>query len=133
MSKNDEALFWEAADAHLLRYGAPFEPVIIERAEGSDLFDADGRRILDFTSGQMSALLGHAHPRIVETVRRQIGELDHLFSGMLSRPVVDLAQRLGSLVPGRMADIARIGLRAVAAASLSNLMSAALAGLMLSF
>ena len=40
---------------------------------------------------------------------------------------------LGSLVPGRMADIARIGLRAVAAASLSNLMSAALAGLMLSF
>ena len=100
MSKNDEALFWEAADAHLLRYGAPFEPVIIERAEGSNLFDADGRRILDFTSGQMSALLGHGHPRIAETVRRQIGELDHLFSGMLSRPVVDLAQRLGSLVPG---------------------------------
>ncbi len=100
MSKNEETPFWAAADAHLLRYGGAFERVIIERAEGSSLFDADGRRILDFTSGQMSALLGHSHPRIVETVRRQIGDLDHLFSGMLSRPVVDLAQRLGSLVPG---------------------------------
>ncbi|AFU05267.1 class III aminotransferase [Nocardia brasiliensis ATCC 700358] len=41
----------------------------------------------------MSAILGHAHPEIVATVRRQVGELDHLFSGMLSRPVVDLARR----------------------------------------
>ena len=38
MSKNDETPFWEAADAHLLRYGAAFERVIIERAEGSSLF-----------------------------------------------------------------------------------------------
>ena len=42
----------------------------------------------------MSAILGHSHPEIVDTVRRQAAKLDHLFSGMLSRPVVDLARRL---------------------------------------
>src|SRR5438270_2927102 len=35
---------------------------------------------LDFTSGQMSAVLGHSHPEIVATVRDGIGRLDHLFS-----------------------------------------------------
>lgn len=83
-----------------MRYGGTFERKIIERAAGSYVYDADGKAILDFTSGQMSAVLGHSHPRIVETVQRQIAELDHLFSGMLSRPVVDLAERLAALVPG---------------------------------
>ncbi|GAB3873272.1 aspartate aminotransferase family protein [Dactylosporangium cerinum] len=60
------------------------------------MYTEDGRRILDFTSGQMSAILGHAHPAIVDTVRRQVGTLDHLFSGMLSRPVVELSRRLAA-------------------------------------
>ncbi|HZG90957.1 MAG TPA: aspartate aminotransferase family protein [Pseudonocardia sp.] len=91
--------FWAAADRHLVRYAGPFSPEIIERAEGSVLVTADGRRILDFTSGQMSAILGHSHPDIVATVRASIGTLDHLFSGMLSRPVVDLARRLAGSLP----------------------------------
>ena len=72
---------------------------IIERAEGSFVYTADGRRILDFTSGQMSAILGHSHPDVVATVQRQSATLDHLFSGMLSRPVVDLARRLAESLP----------------------------------
>ena len=55
--------------------------------------------MLDFTSGQMSAILGHSHPEIVATVRAQVGRLDHLFSGMLSRPVVELARRLAETLP----------------------------------
>ena len=91
--------FWGDVDRHLVRYGGTFTREIIDHAEGSFLFTEDGRRILDFTSGQMSAILGHAHPEIVETVRRQVGRLDHLFSGMLSRPVVDLARRLADTLP----------------------------------
>ncbi|ADJ42102.1 2,2-dialkylglycine decarboxylase [Amycolatopsis mediterranei S699] len=91
--------FWADVDRHLVRYGGTFTPEIIDRAEGSFLFTEDGRRILDFTSGQMSAILGHSHPEIVETVRRQVGKLDHLFSGMLSRPVADLARRLAETLP----------------------------------
>jgi 2,2-dialkylglycine decarboxylase (pyruvate) len=100
MSKNNDPAFWSAADRHVLRYGGAFDRRIIERAEGAYMYDADGQAILDFTSGQMSAVLGHSHPRIVETVRRQIGTLDHLFSGMLSRPVVALSARLAALAPG---------------------------------
>ncbi|RAZ92035.1 aspartate aminotransferase family protein [Mesorhizobium hawassense] len=100
MSKNLDQGFWNAAQKHLIRYGGSFEPAIIERAAGSFVYDADDRPILDFTSGQMSALLGHSHPRIVSTVSRQVGQVAHLFSGMLSRPVVELAERLAALAPG---------------------------------
>jgi 2,2-dialkylglycine decarboxylase (pyruvate) len=100
MSRNLDNAFWSSARKHLVRYGGTFEPAIIERAEGCFVYDADDRPILDFTSGQMSALLGHAHPKIVSTVRRQVETVAHLFSGMLSRPVVDLAERLAALAPG---------------------------------
>jgi 2,2-dialkylglycine decarboxylase (pyruvate) len=93
----DEAHFWQSARDHLVRYGPAFAPVIIERAQGSYVYDSHGRAILDFTSGQMSAILGHSHPEIVDTVRTAIGELDHLYSGMLSRPVVALADKLAEI------------------------------------
>ena len=100
MTLNADSDFWASANTHLTRYGPSFEPVIIERAAGSFVYDADGRAILDFTSGQMSAVLGHTHPDIVATVARQMGEVAHLFSGMLTRPVVTLAERLAALAPG---------------------------------
>jgi 2,2-dialkylglycine decarboxylase (pyruvate) len=52
----------------------------------------------------MSAILGHCHPEIVAAIREQAGRLDHLFSSMLSEPVVALAERLAALVP----DLPRI-------------------------
>ncbi|MGE0851290.1 MAG: aspartate aminotransferase family protein [Hyphomicrobiaceae bacterium] len=99
---NADAAFWEKARAHLVRYGGDFAPFIAERAQGSLMWDADGRRILDFCSGQMSAIIGHSHPEIVEVVRRTVGELDHLYSTILSRPVVDLAALLAELAPGKL-------------------------------
>ncbi|MGE0008455.1 MAG: aspartate aminotransferase family protein [Parvibaculaceae bacterium] len=99
-SRNDDRAFWSSAEKHLIRYGGAFDPAIIERAKGSFVYDADGRAILDFTSGQMSALLGHSHPKIVAAVQRQVERAIHLFSGMLSRPVVELAERLAELAPG---------------------------------
>ena len=99
MSLNNDATFWRNAKEHLIRYGGTFEPLIIERAKGSFVYDADGRAILDFTSGQMSAVLGHSHPDIVAVVNEYVGKLDHLFSGMLSRPVVDLATKLADITP----------------------------------
>src|SRR3954468_12287037 len=92
--------FWDDVDRHVIRYAAgPFTPEIIARAEGSFLYTEDGRRLLDLTSGQMSAILGHSHPAIVATVREAVGTLDHLFSGMLSRPVVELSRRLAESLP----------------------------------
>lgn len=93
------AAFWNDVDKHVVRYGAKFVPEIITGGEGSYVFTEAGRKILDFTSGQMSCILGHSHPEIVETVRREIGSLDHLYSGMLSRQVVDLSRRLAESLP----------------------------------
>jgi len=89
----------ERAAKSLIRYGPPFSPVEISRAEGSYIYDETGRAILDFTSGQMSSILGHSHPDIVNTVTDQIQRLDHLFSGMLCAPVLDLAEALCALTP----------------------------------
>lgn len=88
-------------ERHLIRYSghAPFSPEVITRAAGTSVFTESGRELLDFTSGQMSAILGHSHPAIVSTVREQVAHLDHLHSGMLSRPVVELARRLAGTLP----------------------------------
>jgi 2,2-dialkylglycine decarboxylase (pyruvate) len=88
------------AERHLIRYGGQFMPFVADRAKGSFVYDASGRAVLDFTSGQMSAILGHAHPDIVDVVTQSIGSLTHLFSGMLSRPVIELGETLGTLAPG---------------------------------
>ncbi|WP_257898326.1 aspartate aminotransferase family protein [Roseovarius mucosus] len=97
---NRHSSFWSDVDSHVMRYGPVFERRIIDRAEGCFVYDTDGKPILDFTSGQMSAVLGHSHPEVVRVIREQAGRLDHLFSGMLSQPVVALCSRLGRMVPG---------------------------------
>ncbi|ANS79376.1 Siderophore biosynthesis diaminobutyrate--2-oxoglutarate aminotransferase [Serinicoccus hydrothermalis] len=92
-------------ERHLVRYGSAFSPRIIERAEGAYLWDEDGNRILDFTSGQMSAVLGHGHPDIVRAVSSSVATLDHLYSGMLSRPVLEFAERLAGTLPEPLSRI----------------------------
>ena len=82
-----------------MRYGNAFVPEVPARAEGSFVYTGSGRKILDFTSGQMSSILGHSHPDIVATVQRQVATLDRLYSGMLSRPVVGLCRRLAESLP----------------------------------
>lgn len=86
----------------LIRYGGEFSTFRPERARGSHLYDADGRAVLDFTSGQLSSILGHGHPDVVAAVSRAAAHLDHLHSAMLSEPVLALAQRLTALAPAAL-------------------------------
>jgi 2,2-dialkylglycine decarboxylase (pyruvate) len=102
MSANDDPDFWQKARAHLVRYGGAFAPVIAESAQGNWFTDADGKRILDFTSGQMSAIIGHSHPEIVAVVNDSMGKLAHLYSTVLSKPVVELAALLADVAPGKL-------------------------------
>jgi 2,2-dialkylglycine decarboxylase (pyruvate) len=91
--------FLERARRSLIRYGADFHDQKIASARGTRVFYPDGRSVLDFTSGQMSAVLGHSHPEIVATIREMAGRLTHLYSGMLSAPVVELAEALCATLP----------------------------------
>ncbi|WP_374444895.1 aspartate aminotransferase family protein [Stella sp.] len=92
---------WSADVAdHLIRYTAKgFLPGMIVRAAGSFVYDADGRAILDFASGQMCATLGHNHPAVVAAMQDAAAEPLHLYSNMLSPSVVELAVELARLLP----------------------------------
>ncbi|EXJ69953.1 2,2-dialkylglycine decarboxylase (pyruvate) [Cladophialophora psammophila CBS 110553] len=95
--KEDE--LQETAKACLANYGTKFEKDIITGSKGLYVYTASGHRVMDWTSGQMSCLVGHGHPEIVSTIHDHAANLDHLFSGMLSPPVINLAQRLTSVLP----------------------------------
>jgi 4-aminobutyrate aminotransferase-like enzyme len=95
----DEAQLQEDASSSLLTYGTKFHPDIITRAKGIYIYTASGHRMLDWTSGQMSCLIGHGNPEIVAVIHQHAASLDHLFSGMLSPPVISLAKRLTGLTP----------------------------------
>ena len=69
-------------------------PVEFVRGEGSRLWDADGNEYLDFLCGISVTSLGHCHPRVVEAVRAQVGELMHVSNLFYSAPAMRLAERL---------------------------------------
>jgi 2,2-dialkylglycine decarboxylase (pyruvate) len=83
----------------LIRYAAGFAPLTVARADGSWIETTDGRRILDFTSGQICSTVGHNHPRLIEAVRGSLDAVIHLNSWMLSEPVLALAERLAATLP----------------------------------
>jgi 2,2-dialkylglycine decarboxylase (pyruvate) len=89
-------------DEHLIRYGMPFAPRLIAKARGTLIWDIEGKELLDFTSGQMCATLGHNHPRIVAAIEEACESALHLFSGMLSPPVVELSRRLAAMLPSSL-------------------------------
>jgi 2,2-dialkylglycine decarboxylase (pyruvate) len=83
----------------LIPYAHGFAPIIVRRAAGSWMEDTTGRRILDFTSGQICSTIGHNHPKILEAIRRSCDTALHLNSWILSEPVLELAERLTDLAP----------------------------------
>ncbi len=84
---------------NLIRYGGDVYPEIVEKAQGCYVVDAAGKKILDFTSGQMCATVGHSHPNVVAAIRKSCDTALHLFSGMIPRSVVQLAEAIARIVP----------------------------------
>ena len=103
--RQDVADLRAEAERHLIRYGGDFLPVLISRAEGAWMYDADGRAILDFTSGQMCGILGHSHPAVSEALAKAAREVTHLLSTMLSPTVIELARELAALLPESLSKV----------------------------
>lgn len=87
------------AEEHLIRYCGEFSPALITNAKGSFITTADGRKILDFTSGQMCSIFGHNHPKIIEAIHKSTEESIHLLSTMLSPSVIELSKQLAEILP----------------------------------
>ncbi|MFI8977859.1 acetylornithine transaminase [Nocardia asteroides] len=81
---------WSAAMMN--NYGTP--KVALVRGAGAVLYDADGKRYIDFLGGIAVNSLGHAHPAILEAVTQQLGTLGHVSNLYASEPVIELAEKL---------------------------------------
>jgi len=92
----------ELYDAHVLKnYGRP--ALTLVRGSGSSVWDDQGRKFLDFTSGIAVSALGHCHPHWVAAVQRQAGELIHTSNLFRNPNQGELARRLvGYAGPGRV-------------------------------
>ncbi len=67
-------------------------PIAIVKGEGARVTDADGKDYLDFVAGLAVTNLGHCHPKVVEAVRRQAGELFHISNLFHIAPQAELAE-----------------------------------------
>ena len=75
-------------------------PIVVARAEGSSLYEADGTRLLDGNSSWWVAALGHAHPRLLRVLREQAATLDHCaLGGIAHEPASALAADLVRVAP----------------------------------
>ncbi|MFI8349579.1 acetylornithine transaminase [Streptomyces sp. NPDC085596] len=90
MSNEELTARWQGALMN--NYGTPRLPLV--RGEGTAVWDADGKRYLDFVGGIAVNALGHAHPAIVRAVSEQIGTLGHVSNLFVAEPPVALAERL---------------------------------------
>jgi len=85
------------------------------RAQGSRLWDTEGRSFVDYYLGSASMVLGHCHPEVMEAVHRQVDLGTHYFE--LSPPAIELAQAVVEAVPSaERLKYAMSGTEAVAAA-----------------
>jgi len=76
-------------------------PLVIDHASGSEMWDIEGRRYIDFVGGIGVQNVGHNHPRVMEAVRRQIERVTHTsFQVVMYESYLRLAQRMSELSPG---------------------------------
>ena len=81
--------------------------ICAERGEGSWLYDADGKRWLDFTSGIGVTATGHCHPSVVAAAREQAGKLVHAQYATVRHPaMLRLTDRLYEHLPAHLDAIA---------------------------
>jgi adenosylmethionine-8-amino-7-oxononanoate aminotransferase len=101
----DKAHVWHpypAMDAYI----ADCDPIVVARAEGARLYEADGRSYLDGNSSWWVATLGHAHPRIVGALKAQADTLAHAaLAGIAHEPAALLADELVKTAPAGLSRV----------------------------
>lgn len=79
-------------------------PLVIDRAQGTELWDVDGKRYLDFVGGIGVLNIGHNHPKVVAAVQAQLQKVTHAcFQVVAYQPYLDLAKRLCEMIGGEQA------------------------------
>ena len=88
-------------------------PVVMERGKGVFLYDIEGKKYLDFVAGLGVNALGHAHPRVVKTIREQAAKVIHLSNLYYSQYQGLLAEKLCQLSGMRRVFFSNSGTEAI--------------------
>ncbi|HEY8209446.1 MAG TPA: aspartate aminotransferase family protein [Myxococcaceae bacterium] len=83
----------ERAKAHLLQ-NYRTQPVVIDRGQGTRVWDSDGKSYLDLLGGIATCAMGHCHPEVVKALKAQADKLWHISNVFYSQPQIDLAEML---------------------------------------
>ncbi len=76
-------------------------PVYVERGEGSEIWDVEGKRYIDFGTGIAVCNTGHSHPKVVDAAKAQLDKFSH--TCVMVNPyevAVELAEKLTAAAPG---------------------------------
>ncbi|MCS0635338.1 aspartate aminotransferase family protein [Streptomyces sp. LP05-1] len=73
------------------------DPIELTHGEGRYVWDAEGRRYLDFFGGILTTMTAHALPEVTKAVSEQAGRLIHSSTLYLNRPMIELAERVAAL------------------------------------
>ena len=92
------------------------QPVVMSRGQGAEVWDSDGKRYVDLFAGFGGAVLGHAHPALVEAAAKQAQKLWHVGNTFYSEPQIEFAERLAKAAFTGQAFFCHSGLEANEAA-----------------
>jgi adenosylmethionine-8-amino-7-oxononanoate aminotransferase len=97
-TRRDRAVLWHPFTQHEEWFS--YDPIVVERAEGFELIDTEGRRYLDGVSSLWCNVHGHGHPDILDAMRDQLDRVQHsTMLGLSHTPAIELAERLVALTP----------------------------------
>jgi 4-aminobutyrate aminotransferase len=74
-------------------------PFVMSHGRGTEVWDVDGNRFLDFAAGIAVCATGHAHPEVVKAVQKAAGEFLHISSDFWHERMTALSERLAALAP----------------------------------
>lgn len=81
---------------------ASVNPIVVERAEGVYLYDYDGNRIIDFSSGLMSVHIGHGDQRVTDAVVEQMKKVSFVTPSCTTEVRAKLSKKLAEICPGNL-------------------------------
>src|SRR5436189_1384231 len=77
-------------------------PIAVKYGEGVYLYDYDGKRYIDFSSGLMNVNIGHGNQRVTEAVMKQMQEVSYVTPGCVTKVRGDLGKKLAEIAPGNL-------------------------------
>jgi alanine-glyoxylate transaminase/(R)-3-amino-2-methylpropionate-pyruvate transaminase len=75
------------------------EPLVPVKAQGMNVWDAEGKKYLDFFAGILTVSVGHCHPKVVEETVAQMRTLGHMSTLYPTEPMVRMAEKMAGLAP----------------------------------